>query len=132
MGATSSFSTPSLPRRAGRASVVQERSKRATKAGERPRRIVQVVEWHGSPTRARTWDLRINSPSLYQLSYRGSEEPAILPNYLGNSIGDVVDVLAGERGHADAAGVDGVDRLVLAQAAHLVLGEAAVGKHAAL
>jgi hypothetical protein len=25
----------------------------------------------GSPTRARTWDLRINSPSLYQLSYRG-------------------------------------------------------------
>ena len=26
----------------------------------------------GSPTRARTWDLRINSPSLYQLSYRGS------------------------------------------------------------
>src|SRR2546423_11907173 len=27
----------------------------------------------GSPTRARTWDLRINSPSLYQLSYRGSD-----------------------------------------------------------
>jgi hypothetical protein len=27
----------------------------------------------GSPTRARTWDLRINSPSLYQLSYRGIE-----------------------------------------------------------
>ncbi len=26
----------------------------------------------GSPTRARTWDLRINSPSLYQLSYRGT------------------------------------------------------------
>ena len=26
----------------------------------------------GSPTRARTWDLRINSPSLYQLSYRGN------------------------------------------------------------
>src|SRR5205823_12082010 len=25
-----------------------------------------------SPTRARTWDLRINSPSLYQLSYRGT------------------------------------------------------------
>ena len=25
----------------------------------------------GSPTRARTWDLRINSPSLYQLSYQG-------------------------------------------------------------
>ena len=27
----------------------------------------------GSPTWARTRDLRINSPSLYQLSYRGSE-----------------------------------------------------------
>ena len=27
----------------------------------------------GSPTRARTWDLRINSPSLYRLSYRGTE-----------------------------------------------------------
>src|SRR5512134_4052562 len=27
---------------------------------------------YGSPTRARTWDLRINSPSLYQLSYRGT------------------------------------------------------------
>ena len=25
----------------------------------------------GSPTRTRTWDLRINSPSLYQLSYQG-------------------------------------------------------------
>src|SRR2546422_11279060 len=30
----------------------------------------------GSPTRDRTWDLRINSPSLYQLSYRGIEAPA--------------------------------------------------------
>jgi hypothetical protein len=30
----------------------------------------------GSPTRARTWDLRINSPSLYQLSYRGFEAEA--------------------------------------------------------
>jgi hypothetical protein len=29
----------------------------------------------GSPTRARTWDLRINSPSLYQLSYRGTSLP---------------------------------------------------------
>lgn len=26
----------------------------------------------GSPSRARTYDLRINSPSLYRLSYRGS------------------------------------------------------------
>ena len=28
-------------------------------------------EWGGSPSRARTCDLRINSPSLYQLSYQG-------------------------------------------------------------
>ena len=27
----------------------------------------------GSPSRARTYDLRINSPSLYRLSYRGSD-----------------------------------------------------------
>ncbi len=32
----------------------------------------------GSPTWARTRDLRINSPSLYRLSYRGTEEPRIL------------------------------------------------------
>src|SRR3954463_11862095 len=35
--------------------------------------LIQAVGFVGSPTRARTWDLRINSPSLYQLSYRGSE-----------------------------------------------------------
>jgi hypothetical protein len=28
----------------------------------------------GSPSRARTCDLRINSPSLYQLSYQGIEK----------------------------------------------------------
>jgi hypothetical protein len=33
---------------------------------------VQGLVIIGSPTRARTWDLRINSPSLYQLSYRGT------------------------------------------------------------
>ena len=33
------------------------------------------LDMFGSPTRARTWDLRINSPSLYQLSYRGFETP---------------------------------------------------------
>lgn len=33
---------------------------------------IQPPETIGSPTRARTWDLRINSPSLYQLSYRGT------------------------------------------------------------
>ena len=31
----------------------------------------QSIVFIGSPTRARTWDLRINSPSLYRLSYRG-------------------------------------------------------------
>lgn len=31
----------------------------------------------GSPTWARTRDLRINSPALYQLSYRGTEERII-------------------------------------------------------
>ena len=30
----------------------------------------------GSPSRARTYDLRINSPSLYRLSYRGSGRKA--------------------------------------------------------
>jgi hypothetical protein len=37
-----------------------------------------VVRLDGSPTRARTWDLRINSPSLYRLSYRGIGEVHIL------------------------------------------------------
>ena len=33
--------------------------------------LLQAFVLFGSPTRARTWDLRINSPSLYQLSYQG-------------------------------------------------------------
>jgi hypothetical protein len=36
----------------------------------------QGFDADGSPTRARTWDLRINSPSLYRLSYRGSVKGA--------------------------------------------------------
>ena len=46
----------------------------------------------GSPTWTRTRDLRINSPSLYQLSYRGTE-PAIIgdgfapPQTRGPSLG---------------------------------------------
>ena len=32
----------------------------------------------GSPTRTRTWDLRINSPTLYQLSYRGILEARMI------------------------------------------------------
>src|SRR3954463_960226 len=119
-------------------------------------RILAALEV-GSPTRARTWDLRINSPSLYQLSYRGSERKvAILtetprspqrccgsrPPYQGangrlrdhfrDRFGDVFDVAGIQRGDADAAGLDGVDGVLLAQALHLVLGEARVGEHAAL
>src|SRR5215213_7787063 len=42
-------------------------------AGAKARRnLAKCLKRIGSPTRARTWDLRINSPSLYQLSYRGS------------------------------------------------------------
>ena len=36
-----------------------------------PKKAFQINNFFGSPTRARTWDLRINSPSLYQLSYQG-------------------------------------------------------------
>jgi hypothetical protein len=32
---------------------------------------VWIIESYGSPTWARTRDLRINSPALYRLSYRG-------------------------------------------------------------
>jgi len=35
----------------------------------------------GSPTWARTRDLRINSPSLYRLSYRGTGKPANIANW---------------------------------------------------
>src|SRR3954469_6283881 len=93
----------------------------------------------GSPTRARTWDLRINSPSLYQLSYRGICDvmrrygrDSTLLNYLGDRVGNVADVAGVERRDADAAGFDRVDRVVLAQALHLLLGEPGVGEHAAL
>ena len=37
----------------------------------------------GSPTWTRTRDLRINSPSLYRLSYRGTEETRILDKETG-------------------------------------------------
>ena len=41
-----------------------------------------VVFKFGSPTWARTRDLRINSPSLYRLSYQGIEERIIFINIL--------------------------------------------------
>src|SRR5690606_1985338 len=47
------------------AAIGQEQMKRA-------QTCVWTLEFLGSPTRARTWDLRINSPSLYRLSYRGT------------------------------------------------------------
>ena len=40
----------------------------------------------GSPTRARTWDLRINSPSLYQLSYRGTALNYSVRERLGSNL----------------------------------------------
>ena len=93
----------------------------------------------GSPTWARTRDLRINSPALYRLSYRGTEArilgreracvkakaaifrgppsrrrveaqpPSSALDHLRDRLGDVADVLGVERGQADAAGRHGVD-----------------------
>src|SRR5690606_37471274 len=42
-----------------------------------------VLNWVGSPSWARTSDLRINSPSLYRLSYRGTSKKK---NYSINSV----------------------------------------------
>ncbi len=46
------------------------------RAGQQKDRAVagQVLDFFGSPTWARTRDLRINSPALYRLSYRGREK----------------------------------------------------------
>jgi hypothetical protein len=41
-------------------------------------RLTRQPLFYGSPTWTRTRDLRINSPSLYQLSYQGIDEGAIL------------------------------------------------------
>ena len=54
----------------------------------------------GSPTWTRTRDLRINSPSLYRLSYQGIDEGAILmiTGVLVNTrnvIGDRIQALFG-------------------------------------
>jgi hypothetical protein len=38
---------------------------------------MQAFVFFGSPTWTRTRDLRINSPSLYQLSYQGTAEPLL-------------------------------------------------------
>ena len=91
----------------------------------------------GSSTRARTWDLRINSPSLYRLSYRGRREGAdyrrapSLQNR-GNRLGDVVDVSAVQRGNTNASGAHGVDVKFLAETVDLRGGQSAVGEHSVL
>src|SRR5205085_11354615 len=51
---------------------------------------------------------------------------------LGNRLRDVVDVAGVERGDADAPGLDGVDRVLLAQSLHLLLAEARIGEEATL
>jgi len=48
------------------------------------------LEFIGSPSWARTNDLRINSPALYRLSYRGSRESRMIVSEL-----DYVKVGAG-------------------------------------
>ena len=55
-----------------------------------------------------------------------------LRDHLGDRIGHVVDVFRVQRRHANAPGIDRVNRKLLAQAHHLGLGQAGVGKHAAL
>ena len=40
--------------------------------------IAATLMYLGSPTWTRTRDLRINSPSLYRLSYQGIDKAAIL------------------------------------------------------
>ncbi len=56
---------------------------------------VKLLIRSGSPTRARTWDLRINSPSLYQLSYRGTADYFIVLRALGSMRALLSDGCAG-------------------------------------
>ena len=55
--------------------------RRTTKEKGRYFRIGLHLEFFGSPTWARTRDLRINSPALYQLSYRGTAEKEIITSF---------------------------------------------------
>ena len=91
----------------------------------------------GSSTRARTWDLRINSPSLYRLSYRGREWARIICD--ASSLQDrsdrlrhVVHVTAVQRGDTNAPGVHRVDVKLFAQAVDLLRGQSAVREHSVL
>src|SRR5688572_20808701 len=67
----------------------------------------------------RVRDMRMTK--LLIMRTTNAPENSGLADYLGNGVGDVLDVLRGERGDADAAGLDGVDRVFLAQPAHLLL-----------
>src|SRR5207302_7824585 len=49
-----------------------------------------------------------------------------------DGVGHVIDVLGVERGDADAAGVDGVDRVFRAQPLYLPLAQPGIREHAAL
>jgi hypothetical protein len=93
----------------------------------------------GSPTWARTRDLRINSPSLYQLSYQGTRNRSMirarpttvnagearrsLLNHLGYGIGDIPDIAGIQCGHTNPTGVDGIHRKFLAQPGHRRFGQ---------
>src|SRR5262245_59383410 len=99
----------------------------------------------GSPTWTRTRDLRINSPSLYRLSYRGSgaeerESISIRPGAFHafrrrnsqnacDGRADVVDVLRVEGCDANPTGGDRVDAELVAQPIHLRSRNARIGKH---
>ena len=54
---------------------------------------VRVAEESGSPSRDRTYDLRINSPALYQLSYRGVCSRTLRRQFVPRG----VEVASGER-----------------------------------
>ena len=49
---------------------------------KKPRTDARLFEFFGSPTWTRTRDLRINSPSLYRLSYQGTAEKKIMTGIL--------------------------------------------------
>ncbi|SPD65194.1 protein of unknown function [Cupriavidus taiwanensis] len=53
----------------------------ATRKRKSPVRLHRASVSVGSPTWARTRDLRINSPSLYRLSYRGTAEKEIIASF---------------------------------------------------
>ncbi len=57
-----------------------------------------MQEFFGSPTWTRTRDLRINSPSLYQLSYQGIDKAAILLT-VGSPVNSRCGVTASRMGH---------------------------------